>query len=77
MIYDNLTTAVKKVLHGKKRQLQEAYSHFHAYYSFTPRFCNPGQGHEKGGVEGLVGYARRNYTTLRVICTPPSKYVVT
>jgi transposase len=24
-------------------------------------FCNPGQGHEKGGVEGLVGYARRNY----------------
>ena len=61
LIYDNLTTAVKKVLHGKKRQLQEGYSHFHAYYSFTPRFCNPGQGHEKGGVEGLVGYARRNY----------------
>jgi transposase len=61
LIYDNLTTAVKKVLHGKKRQLQKAYSQFHAYYSFTPRFCNPGQGHEKGGVEGLVGYARRNY----------------
>jgi len=61
LIYDNLTTAVKKVLHGKNRQLQEAYMQFHGYYSFSPRFCNPGQGHEKGGVEGLVGYARRNY----------------
>ena len=61
LIYDNLTTAVKKVLHGKNRQLQEAYRQFNAYYNFTSRFCNPGQGHEKGGVEGLVGYARRNY----------------
>jgi hypothetical protein len=61
LIYDNLTTAVKKVLHGKNRALQDCYIRFQAYYSFIPRFCNPGQGHEKGGVEGLVGYARRNY----------------
>jgi transposase len=61
LIYDNLTTAVQKVLRGKGRVLQESYIKFHAYYNFTPRFCNPGQGHEKGGVEGLVGYARRNY----------------
>jgi transposase len=61
LIYDNLTTAVKKVLHGKNRKLQETYMQFQAYYSFSPRFCNPGQGREKGGVEGLVGYARRNY----------------
>lgn len=61
LIYDNLTTAVQKVLRGKKRILQESYAKFHAYYNFTPRFCNPGQGHEKGGVEGIVGYARRNY----------------
>lgn len=61
LIYDNLTTAVEKVLRGKDRKLQESYEKFRAYYSFTARFCNPGQGHEKGGVEGLVGYARRNY----------------
>lgn len=61
LIYDNLTTAVDKVLHGKDRKLHESFEKFCAYYSFTPRFCNPGQGHEKGGVEGLVGYARRNY----------------
>lgn len=61
LIYDNLTTAVQKVLRGKDRVLQDSYAKFQAYYNFTPRFCNPGQGHEKGGVEGLVGYARRNY----------------
>ena len=37
------------------------YKAFRSYYNFTSRFCNKGQGHEKGGVEGLVGYARRNY----------------
>jgi len=52
---------VKKILRGKERICQKEYSKFQAYYSFTPRFCNPGQGHEKGGVEGLVGYSRRNY----------------
>jgi len=61
LIYDNLTTAVQRVFRGKKRTLQETFERFRGYYSFTPRFCNPGQGHEKGGVEGLVGYGRRNY----------------
>ncbi|WP_320043730.1 IS21 family transposase [uncultured Desulfobacter sp.] len=61
LIYDNLTTVVQKVFKGKKRHLQESYNRFKAYYNFDPRFCNPGQGHEKGGIEGLVGYARRNY----------------
>ena len=61
LIYDNLTTAVRKVLHGKKRLEQESFSKFKAYYSFSARFCNPASGNEKGGVEGLVGFARRNY----------------
>jgi transposase len=61
LVYDNLTTAVQKVFRGKDRRLQEGFSKFKSYYNFTPRFCNPGQAHEKGGVEGLVGYARRNY----------------
>ena len=61
LIYDNMTTAVQKVLQGKERRLQQEYSRFQSYYNFTPRFCNPGKGHEKGGVEGLVGYSRRNY----------------
>jgi len=61
LIYDNLTTAVQRVYLGKKRDLQQGYEKFIGYYNFTPRFCNSGAGHEKGGVEGLVGYARRNY----------------
>jgi transposase len=61
LIYDNLTTAVQKIFKGKKRSLQESYDKFRSYYNFDPVFCNRGQGHEKGGVEGLVGYARRNY----------------
>jgi len=61
LIYDNLTTAVQKIFKGKERALQDFYNKFRAYYNFSPLFCNPGQGHEKGGVEGLVGYARRNY----------------
>ena len=61
LIYDNLTAAVRKVLQGRGRIEQEAFRGFKAYYSFEARFCNPGEGHEKGGVEGLVGFARRNY----------------
>lgn len=60
-VYDNLTTAVRKVLIGKKRIEQEAFVKFRSYYSFESRFCNVGKAHEKGGVEGLVGYARRNF----------------
>lgn len=61
LIYDNLTTAVHKVLRGRDRIEQEGFGKFRAYYSFNARFCNPDSGHEKGGVEGLVGFARRNY----------------
>jgi len=61
IIYDNLTSAVQKVLRGKNRREQETFVKFRSYYNFTPRFCNPGSGHEKGGVEGMVGYVRRNY----------------
>jgi hypothetical protein len=61
LIYDNLTSAVRKILRGRNREEQETFQKFRSYYSFEARFCNPGQGHEKGGVEGLVGYARRNY----------------
>lgn len=61
IVYDNLTTAVKEVLRGRSRVEQESFIKFRAYYNFSSRFCNPGQGHEKGGVEGIVGYTRRNY----------------
>jgi len=61
VIYDNLKSAVQKILQGKNRLEQESFRKFKAYHSFEARFCNPDSGHEKGGVEGLVGFARRNY----------------
>lgn len=61
LIYDNLTTAVQKILKGKKRLEQDTFQKFRAYYTFEASFCTPGEGHEKGGVEGLVGFARRNF----------------
>lgn len=61
LIYDNLTTAVQKILKGKGRKEQEAFGRFRSFYNFEARYCNPSQGHEKGGVEGMVGFVRRNY----------------
>jgi transposase len=61
LVYDNLKSAVKQMLKGKSRIEQESFIKFRSYYNFSPRFCNPASGHEKGGVEGMVGYARRNY----------------
>ena len=61
LIFDNLTTAVRKVLQGKARLEQESFTRFRAYHNFEALYCNPGAGHEKGGVEGLVGFSRRNF----------------
>lgn len=61
LIYDNLTTAVRKIFAGRNRLEQESFRKFRAYHNFEGRFTNPASGHEKGGVEGLVGFARRNY----------------
>lgn len=61
--YDNLTLAVRRVLEGHSREEQRAFVAFRSYYLFASHFCTPGQGHEKGGVESSVGYARRNFLT--------------
>lgn len=61
LVYDNLKTAVAQMLRGKGRREQERFISFRSYYSFEARFCNPARGQEKGGVEGLVGFGRRNF----------------
>ena len=44
-------------------QKQREFRLLEAHYAFTSEFCNPGEGHEKGLVEGLVGWMRRNLLT--------------
>lgn len=59
--YDNLTSAVKKVLRGHRREETTRFIAFRSHWQYEASFCNPAQGHEKGGVEGEVGRFRRNH----------------
>jgi hypothetical protein len=59
--YDNLGSAVKKILRGQQREETIRFIAFRSHWRFEASFCTPGQGHEKGGVEGEAGYFRRNY----------------
>lgn len=57
--YDNLKAAVQRILEGRTRQEQQKFIVFRSHYLFESRFCSPGQGHEKGRVEG--GLRARNF----------------
>jgi transposase len=59
--YDNLKAAVQRILEGRTRQEQQKFIVFRSHYLFASHFCTPGQGHEKGRVEGGVGFGRRNF----------------
>jgi len=58
--YDNPKTAVTKILSGPERIEHERLSQLRAHYLFDSSFCTPARGNEKGSVENLVGYVRRN-----------------
>jgi transposase len=38
-----------------------AFIAFRSHWGFPSEFCTPGEGHEKGGVEGENGFYRRNH----------------
>ncbi len=59
--YDNLKSAVKKILRGHQREETSRFIAFRSHWGFQSEFCMPGQGHEKGGVEEEGGYFRRNH----------------
>jgi len=59
--YDNLTSAVKKVLRGHTREETTRFIGFRSHWRFAAEFCTPASPTEKGGVEGEVGNFRRNH----------------
>ena len=61
ILYDNTKIAVARILGNGKRQRTRVFSELQSHYLFTDRFGRPGKGNDKGKVEGLVGYARRNF----------------
>ncbi len=60
IIFDNAKVAVKEGF-GIYAKPQDRYLSFSAHYAFSTDFCNPAKGNEKGLVENLVGYGRRNF----------------
>ena len=58
-IYDNMKTAVDKVLRGKERVVNARFAAMCAHYLVEPDFCNVASGWEKGVVEKNVQDARR------------------
>jgi len=59
--YDNLTSAVRKILRGREREENIRFIAFRSHWGYEASFCTPARGNEKGGVEGEVGYFRRNH----------------
>ncbi len=64
ILYDNTRLAVAKIVKANGQRLRsQMFSELQSHYLFEDRFGRPGKGNDKGKVEGLVGYARRNFMT--------------
>ena len=61
ILYDNTSIAVAKILGDGKRVRTHVFKELQSHYLFQDRFGRPAKGNDKGKVEGLVGYARRNF----------------
>ena len=61
IVYDNTKLAVARILGDGTRQRTQVFCELPSHYLFADRFGRPGKGNDKGKVEGLVGYVRRNF----------------
>ncbi len=61
ILYDNTKLAVARILGDGRRQRTRIFSELQSHYLFADRFGRPGKGNDKGKVEGLIGFARRNF----------------
>lgn len=60
-IFDNASTAVTRVLRGRNRAENEAFTAFRGGLALHVAFAAPAKGNEKGGVEGVHGYIEDNF----------------
>jgi transposase len=63
ILYDNTRLAVSQIIKGGERRRAQMFAELQSHYLFADRFGRPGKGNDKGKVEGLVGYVRRNFMT--------------
>ncbi len=61
ILYDNTKLAVAKILGDGQRARSAMFATLQSHYLFEDKFGRPGKGNDKGKVEGLVGYSRRNF----------------
>ncbi len=61
ILYDNTKLAVARILGDGRRKRTRAFTELQSHYLFSGRFGRPGKGNDKGKVEGMVGYMRRNF----------------
>jgi len=61
VLYDNTTIAVARILGDGTRKRTRSFSELQSHYLFKDRFGRPGKGNDKGNVEGVIGFGRRNY----------------
>ena len=61
ILYDNTKLAVARILGDGRRKRTRAFTELQSHYLFDDRFGRPAKGNDKGKVEGMVGYVRRNF----------------
>lgn len=61
ILYDNTKLAVARILGDGTRKRTRVFSELQSHYVFADRFGRPGKGNDKGKVEGLMGFTRRNH----------------
>jgi hypothetical protein len=61
--YDNMGSLVKKILRGRQRIETDRIIAFRSHWGYQSQYCNPAKRNEKGGVEGELGWYRRNCLT--------------
>jgi transposase len=61
VLYDNDRCLVAQILPDGTRKRARLFSGLLSHYVIEDRYGRPGKGNDKGSVEGLVGFARRNF----------------
>ncbi len=61
ILYDNTKLAVARIMGDGRRKRTRAFTELQSHYLFDDRFGRPGKGNDKGKVEGMAGYMRRNF----------------
>ena len=61
ILYDNTRLAVARILGDGERKKTRAFSELQSHYLFAEKFGRPGKGNDKGKIENLFGFVRRNF----------------